>query len=63
MFCYDKLARENIYWDQASVLKQIESIDEDLKFGKLHLPVSGNEQASRLLDDHLKTEKVGSGVM
>lgn len=63
MFCFDKLARENIYWDQASVLKQIESIDEDLKFGKLHLPVSGSEQASRLLDDHLKTEKVGSGVL
>lgn len=62
-FVYDKLSRENVYWDQASVLKQIESIDEDLKFGKLHLPVSGPEQASRLLDDHLKTEKVGSGVL
>lgn len=62
-FAYDKLSREHVYWDQASVLKQIDSIDEDFKFGKLHLPISAGEQALKLLDDNLKADKVGSGVL
>jgi carboxymethylenebutenolidase len=43
-FCGSKIAYEHIYWDQASLLAQIGLLDT----GKL--PVSGAEQASRLLD-------------
>ena len=39
----DKVAFEHIYWDQASVLRQIGILDPD------GLPVSGAEQADRLL--------------
>jgi len=39
----DKVAYEHIYWDQASVLVQIGLIDPAV------LPVSGHEQADRLL--------------
>ncbi len=39
-----KVAYEHIYWDQASVLVQIGLIDPAL------LPVSGSEQADRLLE-------------
>jgi carboxymethylenebutenolidase len=45
----DQVAYEHIYWDQASVLVQIGLLDPAL------LPVSGSEQADRLL------ELVGSG--
>ena len=42
-----KVAFERIYWDQASVLTQIGPID------KAGLPVTGAEQAPRLLDSSL----------
>ena len=42
-FTGDKVAYEHIYWDQASVLVQIGLLDPAL------LPVSGSEQADRLL--------------
>ena len=42
-FTGDKVAYEHIYWDQASVLVQIGLLDAAL------LPVSGSEQADRLL--------------
>lgn len=37
------IASEHIYWDQATVLKQMGVLDEDL-------PVLGSEQGARLLD-------------
>jgi carboxymethylenebutenolidase len=40
----DRVAYEHIYWDQASVLVQIGLLDRAL------LPVSGSEQAVRLLE-------------
>lgn len=40
----DRVAHEHIYWDQASVLVQIGLLDAAL------LPVSGSEQADRLLE-------------
>ncbi len=43
-FSADKVAYEHIYWDQASVLVQIGLLDPAL------LPVSGAEQADRLLE-------------
>jgi carboxymethylenebutenolidase len=39
-----KLAHENIYWDQASVLKQIGLLTDD------NLPVRGAETAHKVLD-------------
>jgi len=42
-----KIAFERIYWDQASVLAQIGQID------KARLPITGAEQAARLLDPSL----------
>lgn len=42
-----KVAHEHIYWDQASMLVQIGLLD------KAKLPVSGAEQAARLLDPSL----------
>ena len=42
-----KVAFERIYWDQASVFTQIGLID------KAGLPVTGAEQAARLLDSSL----------
>jgi carboxymethylenebutenolidase len=43
-FVGDKVAYEHIYWDQASVLVQIGLLDPAL------LPVSGAEQADRLIE-------------
>jgi carboxymethylenebutenolidase len=43
----DKVAFERIYWDQASVLAQLGLID------KAKLPVTGAEQAARLVDPSL----------
>jgi carboxymethylenebutenolidase len=43
-FSDGKVAYEHIYWDQASVLVQIGLLDPAL------LPVSGVEQADRLLE-------------
>jgi carboxymethylenebutenolidase len=40
----DKLYNEHIYWDQASVLVQVGLIDPKL------YPVSGADQAKKLLD-------------
>ena len=42
-----KVKFERIYWDQASMLAQLGLID------KSKLPVSGTEQAARLLDPNL----------
>jgi carboxymethylenebutenolidase len=42
-----KVAHEHIYWDQASMLAQIGLLD------KTTLPVTGAEQAARLLDPSL----------
>ena len=42
-----KIAYEHIYWDQASLLVQIGLLD------KSKLPVTGAEQAARLLDPSL----------
>jgi carboxymethylenebutenolidase len=39
-----KVAYEHIYWDQASLLVQVGALDAS------NLPVSGNEQAAKLLD-------------
>jgi len=43
----DKVEFERIYWDQASVLVQLGLID------KTNLPITGAEQATRLLDPSL----------
>jgi carboxymethylenebutenolidase len=43
----EKVAFERIYWDQASVLAQLGLIDKE------GLPVTGAEQAARLLDPNL----------
>ncbi len=43
----DKIAFERIYWDQASLLLQVGAIDKGT------LPVTGAEQAVRLLDPDL----------
>jgi carboxymethylenebutenolidase len=42
-----KVAFERIYWDQASMLAQVGLLDKN------KLPVSGAEQATRLLDPSL----------
>jgi carboxymethylenebutenolidase len=44
-FCGDKLYREHIYGDQASVLVQIGLLDPQ------GLPVAGNETAKKLVDE------------
>jgi len=44
-----KLAHEHIYWDQASVLKQIGLLTDPA------LPVCGAETASKVLDPHYAT--------
>lgn len=41
---FGRVAHEHIYWDQASLLVQVGLLDPAL------LPVSGAEQAGRLLD-------------
>ena len=46
-FDHGKIAYEHIYWDQASLLVQIGLLD------KAKLPVTGAEQADRLLDPTL----------
>lgn len=43
----DKVAYEHIYWDQASLLAQVGALDP------ADLPVSGPEQAAKLLDKSL----------
>ena len=45
----DKLAHEHIYWDQASVLVQIGLLDA------AGLPVSGAEQAAKVMDKSLES--------
>ena len=42
-----KIAHEHIYWDQASVLVQLDLIDADI------LPVAGDESAQKVLDPTL----------
>ncbi|MGF6275783.1 carboxymethylenebutenolidase [Massilia sp. UYP11] len=48
----DKLYHEHIYWDQASVLVQIGLLDPAL------LPVSGIEQARKLLDETIPSNRL-----
>jgi len=43
-----KVAHEHIYWDQASLLKQVGLLDAT------QLPVTGGEQAENLLDRHAR---------
>ena len=43
----DKLVHEHIYWDQASVLVQVGLLDAN------GLPVSGAEQAAKVVDKSL----------
>jgi carboxymethylenebutenolidase len=46
-----KLAHEHIYWDQASVLKQLGLLNDD------SLPISGVESARKVLDPKFKLGK------
>ncbi len=48
----DKLAHEHIYWDQASVLVQIDLLDPD------RLPVAGAETAHKVLDKSLPSNRL-----
>jgi carboxymethylenebutenolidase len=48
----DKIAYERIYWDQASVLAQVGALDKGT------LPVTGAEQAARLLDPGLPSNEL-----
>jgi carboxymethylenebutenolidase len=41
----DRISSEHIYWDQASVLAQLDVLDQ-------RLPILGNAQSARLLDPH-----------
>jgi carboxymethylenebutenolidase len=50
-----KLAHEHIYWDQASVLKQIGLLTDQ------RLPVFGAETARKVVDPHFDA-KVQGGV-
>ncbi len=43
-FRHGKISHEHIYWDQASLLVQVSLLDSKL------LPVTGQEQAKRLLE-------------
>jgi len=57
-FCLDKLARLNVYWDQASVIMQVGILHHD--DSAVNLPARGPEQAERVLDDSVKVQKIGS---
>lgn len=48
----DKLCNEHIYWDQASVLKQLGLLDG------LDLPVAGAESARKVLDESLPANEL-----
>jgi carboxymethylenebutenolidase len=50
----DKIAHEHIYWDQASLLVQIGLLDPKL------LPVTGQEQAKRLLELSQRSDSTNS---
>ncbi len=50
-----KVAFERIYWDQASLLAQLGLID------KTKLPVTGAEQAARLLDPSAAVQHADPG--
>jgi carboxymethylenebutenolidase len=47
-----KIAREHIYWDQASVLVQLDVIKND------NLPVAGVETTRKLLDPSLPSNEL-----
>jgi carboxymethylenebutenolidase len=47
----DKIANEHIYWDQASVLKQIGLLKSD------DLPICGIEQTAKLQNKHLPSHQ------
>lgn len=48
----DKVAYEHIYWDQASLLVQVGALDRS------ELPVTGAEQAAKLLDKDLPSNEL-----
>jgi carboxymethylenebutenolidase len=48
----DKLVHEHIYWDQASVLVQVGLLDAG------HLPVTGAEQAGKVLNKALPSNRL-----
>lgn len=62
-FRLDKVARLNVYWDQASVLMQTGILHDVASPVSLHMPARGNEQASRILDDSVKVAKLNSGQL
>ncbi len=43
----DKLCKEHLYWDQASLLSQVGILDKE------KLPITGAEAAERVLDQEL----------
>ena len=51
-FSGDKIAHEHIYWDQATVLAQLDLIDPD------SLPVTGAEAAHKALDSSLPSNQL-----
>ncbi|MBA4077189.1 MAG: carboxymethylenebutenolidase [Cyanobacteria bacterium PR.023] len=62
-FRLDKLSRLNVYWDQASVIMQIDILHDDDSPVSLHLPAHGSEQANKILDDSVKIQKIGSRLL
>lgn len=48
----NKLYNEHIYWDQASVLVQIGLLNKE------GLPITGGEQAKKLLDNNITTNQL-----
>jgi carboxymethylenebutenolidase len=62
-FRLDKLSRLNVYWDQASVIMQIDILHDEDSPVSLHLPAHGREQANKILDDSVKIQKIGSRLL
>jgi carboxymethylenebutenolidase len=62
-FRLDKLSRLNVYWDQASVIMQIDILHDEDSPVSLHLPAHGCEQANKILDDSVKIQKIGSRLL
>ena len=55
-FAGDKLASEQLYWDQASVLVQVGLLERD------RLPVVGAEAARKVLDPNLPSNELITGA-
>lgn len=48
----NKVSKEHIYWDQASVLKQLGMLSDH------HLPIIGEEQAKKILDPTIPSNQL-----